>query len=512
MFKGIFGVEAPNVDDPAGQNILAAVLEKNAMWHSRYRTVDGYNVYGGRSQLKYNNITNYKVMQEEMSVRDVMTENREKKLWAVAKGADPKTYTIDDSNAPPVTEVPTNKPDAKPFLDPEEAIKHMTVPKGVKVQLFASEKEFPELIKPVQMAWDTKGRLWIAAWPNYPERTPWSKDGDKLLILEDTNNDGRADKCTTFLGDLNCPTGFQFYKDGVLVMRSPDLLWVRDTNGDDKPDVEERVLSGLDAADSHHETNSMCREPGGAVYCSDGVFHRTQVETPAGPVRNQDGCIYRYEPNTAKFERYMAYNFANPHGRVFDYWGNDIITDATGNNNYFGPASSGFLDEPLKHAQVKDFWERPSRPCPGTGILSSRAWPDEFNGNFLNTNVISIQGIFRAKVTEDGSGLRGETLEHLVTSDDPNFRPSGVSVAPDGSVYFMDWSNAIIGHMQHHLRDPNRDHEHGRIYRMTYEGRDLLKPPPIHGQPIPALLEALKTPEDERPPPRQNRTRKTRSR
>ncbi|MDQ3624481.1 MAG: HEAT repeat domain-containing protein, partial [Verrucomicrobiota bacterium] len=178
-----------------------------------------------------------------------------------------------------------------------------------------------------------------------------------------------------------------------------------------------------------------------------------------------------------------------------DYWGNDIVTDATGNANYFGPAFSGRLDTG-KHSSMKQFWNRPSRPCPGTGILSSRHFPDEFNGNFLNCNVISIQGIFRAKVTEDGSGLKGETLEHLVTSDDPNFRPVAVNVGPDGAVYFADWSNAIIGHMQHHIRDPNRDHIHGRIYRMTYEGRPLLARAAIDGEPIPALLELLKTPED----------------
>ncbi len=145
---------------------------------------------------------------------------------------------------------------------------------------------------------------------------------------------------------------------------------------------------------------------------------------------------------------------------------------------------------------MKQFWERPQRPCPGTGILSSRHFPEEFQDNFLNCNVIGFQGIYRVKVTEDGSGLKGETLEDLVSSDDSNFRPSAVDVAPDGSVYFLDWHNPIIGHMQHHIRDPNRDHVHGRIYRMTYEGRELLKPAKIAGEPIENLLELLKEPEN----------------
>ncbi len=501
IYAGLFGQPAPawNLE-----KLRASVNEKNELWHSRYRTIDGYNVYGGRSQLTFPTgvgdakISNNKVMQEEMSVRDTMTANRDKVVWAAAKGREAE---VDDSNLPPVTPVPTNKKGPNPdgtwvFLGGEEAISKMTVHAGMKVNLFASEERFPELVKPVQMAWDTKGRLWVAAWLNYPERTPDSKTGDSILIFEDTDGDGVADKCTHFIDDLNGPTGFQFYKDGVLLVQAPDLWYVRDTDGDGKADTKERILMGLDSADSHHTSNALALDPGGSIYLSDGVFHRTQVETASGPHRNDDAAIYRFEPRTGIFETYVAYGFANPHGKVFDRWGNDIITDATGNNNYFGPAFSGALDYPAKHPGVRDFWNRPSRPCPGTGILSSRHFPEEFQGNFLNINVISFQGIYRVKVTDDGSGLKGETQENLVSSSDPNFRPICISVGPDGAIYFCDWSNAIIGHMQHHIRDPNRDHIHGRIYRITYPGRPLLKQAPIAGQPVPALLELLKTPEN----------------
>ena len=221
-------------------------------------------------------------------------------------------------------------------------------------------------------------------------------------------------------------------------------------------------------------------------------------------MRNNDAAVYRFEPNTGRFETYVSYGFANPHGRVFDYWGNDIITDATGNESFFASAFSGRIDYPGKHPKMNQFWTRPSRPCAGTGIISTRQFPDEYQGDFLDCNVIGFQGIYRVKVSQDGSGLKGETFlgttinpEGIVASQDETFRPSQVNVGPDGALYVSDWCNAIIGHMQHNLRDPNRDHEHGRIYRITSEGRPLLKAPKIDGQPVEALLELLKVPEND---------------
>jgi azurin/glucose/arabinose dehydrogenase len=496
QFRAIFGKEPPSFEDPLLAKVRSAVLDKNLEWHHRYRTVDQYNIFGDRSRIAYEGVTNASTLGEELAQRDVKTANRDKRVWAVAKGGDLK---VTDNNLPKVNLVPPNRKNEVPYMDPEEAIKHLTLPPNCKVELVAWEKTIPELINPVQMNFDTKGRLWIAAWPTYPETSPTTTNFDKLLVLDLDPKTGKVAKSTVFADGLNCPTGFQFYKDGVLLMQSPDLWYIRDTDGDGKADWKERVLHGLDAADSHHETNSMCLEPGGAVYLSDGIFHRSNVETFNGPVRNTDGAIYRYEPNTGKFMRHAPYGFANPHGRVFDYWGNDLITDATGNDNYFGPAMSGHLDSGA-HPGMQRFWDRPSRPCPGTAILTSRHFPDDWQGLFLNTNVISIQGIFRAKLTEEGSGIKGETLDHLVTTDiakNPNFRPSGITVAPDGSLYFMDWSQMLIGHLQHHLRDPNRDHQHGRLYRITYEGRPLMQPKKIDGEPVAALLELLKEPEND---------------
>ncbi|HXD88551.1 MAG TPA: HEAT repeat domain-containing protein, partial [Urbifossiella sp.] len=111
-------------------------------------------------------------------------------------------------------------------------------------------------------------------------------------------------------------------------------------------------------------------------------------------------------------------------------------------------------------------------------------------------NCIGFQGILRYKLSDSGSSLKGEELEPILSSTDPNFRPVDVKTGPDGAIWFIDWQNPIIGHMQHNLRDPNRDRKHGRIYRVTYEGRPLSVSPKIAGEPIEKLLELLKHPED----------------
>src|SRR5262249_41320257 len=227
---------------------------------------------------------------------------------------------VDNSNTPRVPPTKTNKPGTGPggthiFLSGEEAIQKMTVARGMKVTLFASEKEFPELAKPVQMEFDARGRLWVAVWPSYPHWKPKEEMNDKILILEDTKGTCKADKCTVFADHLHCPTGFTFYNGGVLVAQAPDLMFLKDTKGTGKADLRLRVLSGLDSADTHHTANSFQLDPGGAVYFQEGVFHHTQVETPYGPPeRCLNAGVFRFEPRTDKFDVYVTFGFANPHG------------------------------------------------------------------------------------------------------------------------------------------------------------------------------------------------------
>lgn len=480
--------------------IRAAVKDKNWHWYHRYRTTDGYSNFGGRGALTFTDgQSNYEVLQRESEILDVMTSNRDKAIWAAAQGEDIK---IDDSNTPPFIPVITNKPGSGPngkhvFLTGEDAIKHMKTGPNLKVSLFASEEQFPELVEPVQMAFDTKGRLWVAAWATYPHFIPKQPMNDKLLILEDTNNDGKADVCKTFAGDIHNPTGFEFYNGGVIVAQGPEVLFLKDTNGDDKYDVRERILHGIDTADTHHTINSFTFDPGGALYMQEGTFHRSQIESPHGPaVRLADAGVFRYRPVTQEIDVYVSYGFANPHGHVFDRWGQDFVTDGTGAETFWAPTFSGRVYFPNKHGKPPKPYEQRTRPCSATEILSSKHFPDDMQGNLLVLNVIGFQGILQYKFADKDSGFAATEIEPLVQSDDPNFRPADIEVAPDGSVYFTDWHNPIIGHMQHNLRDPNRDRDHGRVYRITYEGRELAKPAKIDGQPVPALLDLLKDSQD----------------
>jgi putative heme-binding domain-containing protein len=505
MDQALWGA-AVSTDESAehSTDLREAILVKNKLWFNRYRATDGYNVYGARSKKVYVGAedglpySNFEVLQRELDHIDDLCEIRDRGIWALAKG-DPEVF--DDSTAVPLLTVGTNKlgqgrKGEHLYLASLDGGEHLKVAAGLSAEIFADERQFPELVNPVQMAWDTRGRLWVATWQTYPHWQPDRPMNDKLLILEDTDGDGRANTCTVFADDLHNPTGIEFWNGGVLLGAAPDLMFLKDTDGDDRADVREHLLHGLSSADTHHGANSFVLGPDGALYFQEGTFHQSQVESVHGPVRNRNGCVWRFNPRTWEVERYIPYNFANPHGHVFDRWGQDFMTDGTGNVNYYALPFSGHLPEPLKHSSYFPFFPQRSRPSGGTEFLSSGHFPEEFQGNYLIANVIGFRGIFRYKVNDDGSGFSADELEPIVQSDDLNFRPVDIEMGPDGAMYFLDWHNALIGHLQHHLRDPSRDAAHGRVYRVTYPGRELLKPASIAGEPIEALLELLKSPED----------------
>jgi putative membrane-bound dehydrogenase-like protein len=499
--------------------LRAAVRDKDFYWNNRYRARDGNDVWGGRSTLAFtNDQTNAVVLQHELSMLDVMTANRDVRVWAVAGGKD---IRIDDGNVPRPVEVVSNvggksksssavKEGTLNYISGEEAIKYMAVAKGFEVSLFADEARFPQLANPVQMQFDTRGRLWVAVWPTYPTWEPLKTMNDALVIVHDDDDDGKADRVTEFAKVQN-PLGFEFWNGGVIVTCAPEILFLKDTNGDDVADVRIVMLQGLDSSDTHHGANNLVYGPDGGIYWQSGVFMMHNHEHPWGPsLQSSASAMYRFDPRRFTISMH-APNSPNPHGIAFDYWGYHYATDGTGGRAYqVRPDKSGFKMQELLKKEV--------RPVTACEVVSSSQFPDSMQGDFLICNVIGFLGIKHYHlqrnpetgdvwgepagdelviVRENADGSKTEERSRgLLMSADKNFRPSDAIFAPDGSLYISDWHNVIIGHMQHNVRDPNRDHTHGRIYRMTAVGRPLHKPVAIDGQPIPALLENLKSPVD----------------
>ena len=496
-----------------------AVLDKDNHWNNRYRARDGNDVWGGRSTLTFtNDQTNAVVLQNELSMLDVMTLNRDPIVWSAANG---KNAKADDSNVPKPVEVISNvgggsksssamKEGKLEYISGQEGLKHMAVAKGFEVSLFADEAKFPQIVNPVQIQFDSKGRLWAAVWPTYPKWEPLKEMNDALLILTDDNSDGKADRVTEFARVQN-PLGFEFWNGGVIVTCTPELLFLKDTDGDDVADVRINLLQGLDSSDTHHAANNLIYGPDGAIYWQSGVFMVHNHEHPWGPsLRTEASAMYRFDPRRFTISMH-AVNSPNPHGIAFDSWGYHYATDGTGGRAFqVRPDGNGFKMHELLKKEV--------RPVSASEVISSTHFPESMQGDFLICNVIGFLGIKHYHLernTETGT-VWGEpagddlavttinadgttTIDKsrgLLMSGDKNFRPSDAVFAPDGSLYFSDWHNAIIGHMQHNVRDPNRDHVHGRIYRVTAVGRPLQTPVAIDGQPILSLLDNLKSPVD----------------
>ncbi len=495
--KAIYGQDTTQTNERL-ESIRAAVLDKNWHWFNRYRATDGNDVWGSRAGLTFEDgQDNRVVLQHELVQLDVMTQNRDLVVWAAAEGSQ---LAVDDSNIPPAVVVKTNlnRPQEQggisklgdgTYLGAEAAIAKMELAEGLSANVFASEEMFPELVNPVQLGVDPKGRLWAAAWATYPKWEPLKEMNDRLLILPDDDGDGVADRAITF-AKVHNPTGFEFWNGGVIVASAPDLLFLKDTDGDDVADVRISLLGGIDSADTHHTMNNFVMGPDGFLYYQRGVFNVSNVESPwqANQESGRSG-MYRFNPRTFEFSFHAA-NSPNPHGISFDYWGYHYATDGTGG------ACFQVVPDTDGNFKMRKLFDHTVRPVASSGILSSEHFPAKYQGNFLLCNTIAFLGLKQYNLSFDtvtGEATGKETEDFLV-SKDPNFRPTDLEIGDDGAMYISDWANAIIGHMQHNVRDPERDHDHGRIYRVTVDGSPLAKHIAVSGEPIPVLLDLLKHP------------------
>ncbi len=496
LANGLYG-ETPRLSKADPELVHSAVKAKDWFWQNDYHILNGVHTHGQR----YNPFGPQNYPDEVQKSRE-MAALRDQLIHDVATGKK-SDLSVDDSKTHVLPSVPTNyQPSAKngstEYLYGEAAEKTLTVPEGYQVKLFASEKEFPNLANLMQLSFDDKGRLWVAVMPTYPHYRPGDAlPNDKLLIYEDTDGDGRADKETVFADKLHLPIGFEFAPEGVYLSQEPNLVLLRDTDGDDKADSSEIVLGGFDTHDTHHAISAYTADPSGAFVLCEGVFLHSNVETPYGPVRAVDGGFYRYSPQRMQLERTAQLAIPNPWGVVFDRWGQDFFLHTS------GPSMNWMLPVSVKSTYGSKTPSTPDlvpqgqsvRPTSGLEIVSSRHFPDEVQGDLILCNAIGFLGIKEHQIEDSGTGYKTTFRHDLLKSTDGNFRPVDLEFAPDGSLYVIDWHNVLIGHMQHNARDPLRDHVHGRIYRITYPSRPLVAPAKVAGATVDELLDNLKLPE-----------------
>ncbi len=495
LFRQLFGTEPGSLE--SGSLLQQAVADKAWYWRNDYRMLNGVHAYG-RRWAPYGNV-NYP---EEIEKIRQMTVLRDRAIWEIASGKK-TSLDVDDSRTRPLSPVETNyavspkngSPDY--VIEEAKALAAFTLPEGYAVSLFASEQQFPNLGNPCQMRFDNRGRLWVSTLPSYPHYKPGDpKPNDMLLIYEDTDGDGRADKETVFADGLHMPIGFELAPEGVYLSQEPFLLLLKDTDGDDRADVTEYLLDGFDPHDTHHAISAFDVDHGGGIYMCEGRFLHSQVETPWGPQRMTDGGVWRFDPHSWKVERVMQLDVNNPWGVAHDAYGQTFINDASGGEQFWMLGYSIRLPHAAEMAKVSKFnYEHQVRPTSGAEFIASRHFPDEVQGDYLYANTIGFLGIKDFEVIEDGSEIKGRFRQNLIQSSDGNFRPCDLEIGPDGSLYFLDWHNTLIGHMQHSARDPLRNAEYGRIYRITYPARPLVEQPVIAGAPLEALFDNLKLPE-----------------
>lgn len=393
-------------------------------------------------------------------------------------------------------EAPKKKPDRGvpaeqiPDADPAKEQAALKLLDGFEINLYASD---PMIAKPIHMNFDAAGRLWVVSSALYPQIKPGEKADDKVVVLEDSDGDGKADKSTLFAGGLLIPTGIEVGDGGCYVGNSTELIHLKDTDGDGEADQRRIVLSGFGTEDTHHLIHTLRWGVDGRLYFNQSIYIHSRVETPWGPVSLQGGGIWRFMPETMRLQ-VVSRGLVNPWGHHQDQFGQHFATDGAGGDgiNY---AFNGSTFTTAVGAKRIMSGLNPGQPKhAGMEFITGRHVPDSLRGNII-TNDFRGHRVNRFILTEDGSGYASRQREDLIVTDHVAFRPIDVKMGPDGAIYIADWYNPIINHGEVDFRDPRRDHVHGRIWRITAKGSPLVKPPKLVGAPVADLLDALKMPE-----------------
>ncbi len=407
---------------------------------------------------------------------------------------------------------------AKP-LPPELSIKHMHMPEGFRAELFAAE---PDIVKPMAASWDERGRLWIIESVDYPNRLlddPHQNGNDRIKICEDTDGDGRADKFTVFADKLNIPSAIVHSHGGVVVACTPHLLFLKDTDGDDRADVREIILTGFGRGDTHAVTSNLrygldnwiwgtCGYSGGKVKVGDTehnfrqcIFRFKLDSTIAKPASGPQPSTLNPQPSVPRVSDFevITPTSNNTWGLGFSETG-DVFCSTANNqhlvhmaipNRYFesvrgwhGVGSAGIEDHKRVHPIASDFrqmdWHGGFTAAAGCEVYTARSFPPEYWNRAVFVCEPTARLVHIDWLVPNGSGFIARDGWNLVASTDPWFGPVDAKVGPDGAVWILDWYNYIIQHNPtpagfktgrgNAYETPLRDQTHGRIYRVVYDG------------------------------------------
>jgi putative heme-binding domain-containing protein len=462
------------------------IVAKNRLWFDCWRTMNWYFSYGDRTFTDFDKPAGGRPsLARELEQYKPLVRAADARIHAQALGEKP----------PPL---PAGRPEpAQPRRTPEEELKSFRLRDGFKVSLFASETD--GLVKPIQICWDEHGRLWALCVPSYPQLVPGVEANDYILVCEDTDGDGKADRFTKFAEGLVMPTGLALGDGGVYVCEGTQLIHLRDTDGDGKADQRRVICSGFGTGDSHQMINSPCWGPDGRLWFTQGLHIFSTVETPWGLVRCNKTGVWRLNPRTLQLHQFLGNAAAseNAWGVGFDDWGQTFY--GPGNDPaafYIDPALVPLSIEQLAYGQYHDVGMlAPSKAkAMRAEFLSTRHLPDDLQGALVKS-VYYGGYVEMHRLKDDGAGFSSEPIGPLIASSSDAFRPLEAKVGPDGAIYICDWYNPIIGHYQASYRDPRRDHAHGRVWRVTAKGRPLVKPPALAGMSVAQLLDQLGSPE-----------------
>lgn len=364
------------------------------------------------------------------------------------------------------------------------------LPEGAKINLFASD---PQITKPIHMNWDGQGRLWVVGSPLYPHIKPGEEESDKLFILEDTTGDGVADKVSEFANDLHIPTAVLPGDGGVYIANSTEMIFLRDNDGDGKSDERRVVLSGFGTEDTHHLLHTFRWGPAGHLWMNQSIYIHSHIETPYGVRRLLGGGMWHYRPETGRLEVFMK-GLVNSWGHTFDDWGQSFMTDGAGGDgiNYVFPRSV-CVTSPGASRVIRGLNPGQPKHC-SLEIVTGSHVPEDWVGTLLAPDFRGHR-INRFKLSDKGSAYVSTKIEDLVSSTHRSFRPIDVKMGPDGAIYIADWYNPIIQHGEVDFRDERRDHKHGRIWRVSFPKRALVKKPMVAGARAAELVKFLDAPE-----------------